>query len=129
MEKISERYHVEVNHDGPSTHGVTPTHQLSEGVVYTPLIPNMPLHPNVMQITGQQVYEAPIKFNSISFLTTCFSPLSQAPGFLKCMHRCEIPQVMNNSQGNQLLLFLVNPDSSLSNHCIIHVACFNFISE
>ncbi|KAI8119131.1 hypothetical protein FF38_02358 [Lucilia cuprina] len=58
MEKISDRYHVEVKHDGPPTHGGPPPHQLPEGVVYTPLIPNMPLHPNVMQISGgpQQVY-------------------------------------------------------------------------
>ncbi|TMW42547.1 hypothetical protein DOY81_012372 [Sarcophaga bullata] len=52
MEKISERYHVEVKHDGPPTHGGPPPHQLPESVVYTPLIPNMPLHPNVMQISG-----------------------------------------------------------------------------
>lgn len=52
MEKISDRYHVEVKHDGPSSHGVPQPHQLPEGVVYTPLMPNMPLHANVMQITG-----------------------------------------------------------------------------
>lgn len=57
MEKITDRYHVEVKHDGPPSHGGPPPHQLSESVVYTPLIPNMPLHPNVMQISGgpQQV--------------------------------------------------------------------------
>lgn len=47
MEKISDRYHVEVKHD--SHGGPQPTHQLSESVVY---IPNLPLHPNVMQISG-----------------------------------------------------------------------------
>lgn len=49
MEKIPDRYHVEVKHDGPPSHGGPTSHQLSEGVVY---IPNMPLHPNVMQISG-----------------------------------------------------------------------------
>lgn len=52
MEKIADRYHVEVKHEGPPTHGGPPPHQLPDGVVYTPLIPNMPLHPNVMQISG-----------------------------------------------------------------------------
>ncbi|KAM7341620.1 uncharacterized protein ACRADG_009343 isoform 2-T3 [Cochliomyia hominivorax] len=52
MEKISDRYHVEVKHDGPPTHGGLPPHQLPEGVVYTPLMPNMPLHPGVMQISS-----------------------------------------------------------------------------
>ncbi|XP_013098721.1 serine/arginine repetitive matrix protein 1 [Stomoxys calcitrans] len=45
MEKITDRYH-EVKHEGPPSHGGPPTHQLSESVVY------MPLHPNVMQISG-----------------------------------------------------------------------------
>ncbi|XP_075168283.1 uncharacterized protein LOC142240466 [Haematobia irritans] len=47
MEKISDRYHVEVKHDGQPAHG----RQLPEGVVY---IPNMPMHPNVMQISSNQ---------------------------------------------------------------------------
>ncbi|XP_061395378.1 G protein pathway suppressor 2-like [Musca vetustissima] len=47
MEKISDRYHVEVKHDAHG--GPPPTHQLSESVVY---IPSLPLHPNVMQISS-----------------------------------------------------------------------------
>lgn len=51
MEKISDRYHVELKVD-QSGHGPPqPTH-LPEGVVYTSLIPGMPMHPSVMQMTG-----------------------------------------------------------------------------
>ena len=46
MEKINDRYHVEIKHDAG------PPHQLPEGVVYTPLISGMQLHPNVMQMAG-----------------------------------------------------------------------------
>uniref|UniRef100_A0A1A9VR49 G protein pathway suppressor 2 n=1 Tax=Glossina austeni TaxID=7395 RepID=A0A1A9VR49_GLOAU len=49
MEKINDRYHVEVKHDA---HGPPPPHPLPDSVVYTPLIPGMPLHPNVMQISA-----------------------------------------------------------------------------
>ncbi|XP_037953667.1 early nodulin-75 [Teleopsis dalmanni] len=52
MEKISDRYHVEiVKHEGPPGHG-PPPHPLPEGVVYSSMIPGMTLHPNVMQISG-----------------------------------------------------------------------------
>ncbi|XP_055837847.1 G protein pathway suppressor 2 isoform X2 [Episyrphus balteatus] len=51
MEKISDRYHVELKVD-QSGHGPPqPTH-LPEGVVYTSLISGMPMHPGVMQMTG-----------------------------------------------------------------------------
>nr|XP_014102775.1 programmed cell death 6-interacting protein [Bactrocera oleae] len=50
MEKISDRYHSDVKHDGPPNHG--PPHQLPEGVVYTPMMPGMSLHPNIMQINS-----------------------------------------------------------------------------
>lgn len=50
MEKISDRYHPDVKHDGPSGHG--PSHQLSESVVYAPMMPGMALHPNIMQISS-----------------------------------------------------------------------------
>ncbi|XP_011181481.1 uncharacterized protein LOC105211648 [Zeugodacus cucurbitae] len=50
MEKIGERYHPDVKHEGPSSHG--PPHQLPEGVVYTPMMPGMALHPGMMQISS-----------------------------------------------------------------------------
>lgn len=50
MEKIGDRYHPDVKHDAPPGHG--PPHQLPEGVVYTPMMPGMPLHPNIMQISS-----------------------------------------------------------------------------
>ncbi|XP_036330468.1 G protein pathway suppressor 2 [Rhagoletis pomonella] len=60
MEKISDRYHPDVKHDVPPGHG--PPHQLPEGVVYTPMMPGMSLHPNIMQISsnpGQNPKSAP----------------------------------------------------------------------
>ncbi|XP_067634359.1 G protein pathway suppressor 2 isoform X2 [Eurosta solidaginis] len=50
MEKINDRYHPDVKHDGNTGHG--PPHQLPEGVVYTPMMPGMSLHPNIMQINS-----------------------------------------------------------------------------
>ncbi|CAD7015442.1 unnamed protein product [Ceratitis capitata] len=50
MEKISDRYHPDVKHEVPTGHG--PPHQLPDGVVYTPMMPGMSLHPNIMQISS-----------------------------------------------------------------------------
>lgn len=66
MEKIGDRsggYHVEVKHDGPPGHGPPPQQHLPEGVVYTPLIQGMPLHPNaVMQMTANSGQVCKLKF-------------------------------------------------------------------
>ncbi|KAH8390963.1 hypothetical protein KR215_002882 [Drosophila sulfurigaster] len=53
MEKLSDRYHIEVKHDGVGV-GVAPPpppHLLSEGVIYKPHLGELPLHPNVLQIS------------------------------------------------------------------------------
>ncbi|XP_017125827.1 G protein pathway suppressor 2 isoform X3 [Drosophila elegans] len=51
MEKLPDRYHIEVKHDGqPPSHVPPPPHLLSEGVIYSELS----LHPNVLQISSSQ---------------------------------------------------------------------------
>ncbi|KAH8299671.1 hypothetical protein KR044_004450 [Drosophila immigrans] len=52
MEKLSDRYHIEVKHEGPPQgHVPPPPHLLSEGVIYKPHLGELPLHPNVLQIS------------------------------------------------------------------------------
>lgn len=56
MEKLSDRYHIEAKHDGPPPgHVPPPPHLLSEGVVYKPLLSELSLHHNVLQISSSQV--------------------------------------------------------------------------
>ncbi|XP_068147102.1 LOW QUALITY PROTEIN: mediator of RNA polymerase II transcription subunit 12 [Drosophila tropicalis] len=54
MEKVHDRYHIEVKHDvAPSSQGHVPQpppHLLSEGVIYKPMISE--LHSNVLQISS-----------------------------------------------------------------------------
>ncbi|KAH8416156.1 hypothetical protein KR222_009508 [Zaprionus bogoriensis] len=55
MEKLPDRYHIEVKHDGPPQGHVPPPpppHLLSEGVIYKPLLSEISLHPNVLQISS-----------------------------------------------------------------------------
>lgn len=54
MEKLPDRYHIEVKHDGvtPQGHVPPPPHLLSEGVIYKPLLGDISLHPNVLQISS-----------------------------------------------------------------------------
>lgn len=57
MEKIADRYQVEVKHEGTvkqtaPVHSTMPSNQLTDGVVYTPIIQGIQLHPNVIQITS-----------------------------------------------------------------------------
>ncbi|XP_030384330.1 trithorax group protein osa isoform X2 [Scaptodrosophila lebanonensis] len=55
MEKLPERYHIEGKHDGgaPPGHVPPPPHLLSEGgVIYKPLLGELSLHPNVLQISS-----------------------------------------------------------------------------
>lgn len=55
MEKLADRYQVDVKHDGTkpaSAHASIPSNQLTEGVVYTPIIQGLQLHPNVVQINS-----------------------------------------------------------------------------
>lgn len=56
MEKISERYQVDVKHEvgikSAPVHGSIPPNQLTESVVYTPIIQGIQLHPNVVQISS-----------------------------------------------------------------------------
>ncbi|KPU76457.1 uncharacterized protein Dana_GF13152, isoform C [Drosophila ananassae] len=56
MEKLSDRYHIEAKHDGPPPgHVPPPPHLLSEGgVVYKPLLSELSLHHNVLQISSSQ---------------------------------------------------------------------------
>ncbi|KAH8372649.1 hypothetical protein KR009_001909 [Drosophila setifemur] len=55
MEKLPDRYHIEVKHDGPPPgHVPPPPHLLSEGVLYKPLLSELSLHPNVLQISSSQ---------------------------------------------------------------------------
>ncbi|XP_016978768.1 G protein pathway suppressor 2 isoform X1 [Drosophila rhopaloa] len=55
MEKLPDRYHIEVKHDGqPPSHVPPPPHLLSEGVIYKPLLSELSLHPNVLQISSSQ---------------------------------------------------------------------------
>lgn len=52
MEKLPDRYHIEVKHDGPPQgHVPPPPHLLSEGVIYKPLLGEI-LHPNLVQISS-----------------------------------------------------------------------------
>ncbi|ALC42349.1 CG17002 [Drosophila busckii] len=53
MEKLPERYHIDVKHDGPShVPPPPPPHLLSEGVIYKPLLSELSLHPSVLQISS-----------------------------------------------------------------------------
>ncbi|KAM8711879.1 hypothetical protein ACLKA7_012393 [Drosophila subpalustris] len=53
MEKLSDRYHIEVKHEGPPQgHVPPPPHLLSEGVIYKPHLGELSLHPNVLQISS-----------------------------------------------------------------------------
>lgn len=55
MEKIADRYQVDVKHEGAkpaSAHGSMPSNQMTENVVYTPIIQGLQLHPNVVQINN-----------------------------------------------------------------------------
>lgn len=103
MEKISDRYHVEVKHEGPPPHGGPPPHQLPEGVVYTPLMPNMPLHPNVMQISGgpQQVTIFCVFKFLVHFLFLIFYRiLSQVLALHRVMLQAATLQVMIHNNNN-----------------------------
>ncbi|XP_064540277.1 uncharacterized protein LOC135429752 isoform X2 [Drosophila montana] len=53
MEKLPDRYHIEVKHEGSSqSHVPPPPHLLSEGgVIYKPMQSELSLHPNVLQIS------------------------------------------------------------------------------
>ncbi|XP_016958820.1 G protein pathway suppressor 2 isoform X1 [Drosophila biarmipes] len=55
MEKLPERYHIEVKHDGqPPSHIPPPPHLLSEGVIFKPLLSELSMHTNVLQISSSQ---------------------------------------------------------------------------
>ncbi|XP_017078448.1 G protein pathway suppressor 2 isoform X4 [Drosophila eugracilis] len=55
MEKLPDRYHIEVKHDGqPPSHVLPPPHLLSEGVIYKPLLSELSMHTNVLQISSSQ---------------------------------------------------------------------------
>ncbi|BFG06165.1 G protein pathway suppressor 2 [Drosophila madeirensis] len=55
MEKLPERYHIEVKHDGaPQNHVPPPPHLLSEGVIFKPMMSELSMHPNVLQISTSQ---------------------------------------------------------------------------
>ncbi|XP_017050149.1 G protein pathway suppressor 2 isoform X3 [Drosophila ficusphila] len=55
MEKLPDRYHIQVKHDGqPPSLVPPPPHLLSEGVIYKPLLSELSLHPNVLQISSSQ---------------------------------------------------------------------------
>ncbi|XP_022225599.2 G protein pathway suppressor 2 isoform X2 [Drosophila obscura] len=55
MEKLPERYHIEVKHDGtPQNHIPPPPHLLSEGVIFKPMMSELSMHPNVLQISTSQ---------------------------------------------------------------------------
>ncbi|KQS70976.1 G protein pathway suppressor 2 isoform X2 [Drosophila erecta] len=55
MEKLPDRYHIEVKHDGqPPSHAPPPPHLLSEGVIFKPLLNELSLHSNVLQISSSQ---------------------------------------------------------------------------
>ncbi|XP_017959143.1 G protein pathway suppressor 2 isoform X2 [Drosophila navojoa] len=60
MEKLPDRYHIEVKHDGSSQgHVPPPPHLLSEGgVIYKPLLGELSLHPNVLQISSSAAQNA-----------------------------------------------------------------------
>lgn len=53
MEKLPDRYHIEVKHEGSTqSHVPPPPHLLSEGgVIYKPMQSELSLHPNVLQIS------------------------------------------------------------------------------
>jgi len=56
MEKLPDRYHIEVKHDGqPPSHVPPPPHLLPEGVIFKPLLNELSLHSNVLQISSSQV--------------------------------------------------------------------------
>jgi len=56
MEKLPDRYHIEVKHDGqPPSHIPPPPHLLSEGVIFKPLLSELSMHTNVLQISSSQV--------------------------------------------------------------------------
>lgn len=135
MEKISDRYHVEVKHDGPPTHGVPPPHQLPEGVVYTPLIPNLALHSSVMQISSgpQQVYVTSFVFFHIidNFNVNYIFFFPRTQNRVQVLHQvmllaaARLLTINNKWRVNKLQLCQDNQDNSLNNHCTIHVACFS----
>ncbi|KAH8285365.1 hypothetical protein KR054_008186 [Drosophila jambulina] len=57
MEKLPDRYHIEVKHpEGPPPSHLPPPppHLLSEGVIFKPLLSELSLHPNVLQISSSQ---------------------------------------------------------------------------
>nr|NP_001188872.1 uncharacterized protein Dmel_CG17002, isoform D [Drosophila melanogaster]ADV37121.1 uncharacterized protein Dmel_CG17002, isoform D [Drosophila melanogaster] len=55
MEKLPDRYHIEVKHDGqPPSHVPPPPHLLPEGVIFKPLLNELSLHSNVLQISSSQ---------------------------------------------------------------------------
>ncbi|XP_017001559.2 mediator of RNA polymerase II transcription subunit 12 isoform X1 [Drosophila takahashii] len=54
MEKLPDRYHIEVKHDGQPSHGPPPPHLLSEGVIFKPLLSELSMHTNVLQISSSQ---------------------------------------------------------------------------
>lgn len=66
MEKIPDRYHIEVKHDGPSQgHVPPPPHLLSEGVIYKPLLGELSLHPNVLQISSSAAQVRSVEYYKI----------------------------------------------------------------
>ncbi|KAH8267077.1 hypothetical protein KR018_001715 [Drosophila ironensis] len=68
MEKLPDRYHIEVKHDGPPP----PPHLLSEGVIYKPLLSELSLHSNVLQISSSQF--APQNPKATGSITQGYAP-------------------------------------------------------
>ncbi|KAH8370686.1 hypothetical protein KR093_004678 [Drosophila rubida] len=74
MEKLSDRYHIEGKHEGPPQGHVPPPppHLLSEGVIYKPHLGELPLHPNVLQISTSAAQVSKQSFALNRLLTQLF---------------------------------------------------------